>query len=95
MKTIIKGIISETIITPIPLKNFSFSFAADINIPIIEMKKITPEIKNIQPYKSTIIMYRVFDIVRFKIKYLLCYKYIVDNFENTVGLYFNNSPLME
>jgi len=27
--------------------------------------------------------------------YLLCYKYIVDNFENTVGLYFNNSPLNE
>jgi hypothetical protein len=55
MKTIIKGIVNEIMITPMPLKILSFSLGAAINTQIIDMKKIIPEMKNIHPNRSTMI----------------------------------------
>lgn len=55
----IKGINNETIITPMPLKSFSFSLAAEINTPIMDMKKITPEMVKTHPYTSVMILLKI------------------------------------
>ena len=63
MKTTIRGTINDIIITPKHLKSLTLSFAAEMNTPMREPKKITPEMMNIHPYKSTMIISPIFGII--------------------------------
>lgn len=69
MKTIIKGTINDIVIIPKHLKSFSFSFAAEMKTPIIEPKNIIPEIMNIHPYTSVMIIYHIVTITYYYIEF--------------------------